>query len=524
MKHDDARMLPGIRAFHIPGFLMSLLGIDVGSSSCKGVVFDEEGRPLVSASKAYETTSPAPGRMEMDAGRFWDAVAGVIRELARQTPADPIAALSVSCHGETLVPLGPDGAACGPAMLNSDHRAGAQANRLSKALGTEAIHRITGSPPHAMFPLCKVLWLKENEPDAFDRVRRFVSVGAYILSRMGLEPLTDHSLASRMMAFDIRLRQWSDSLLKAAGISPDQLDLIRPAGEPAGALPANAARDLGLPKGTVVVMGGHDQPCGALGAGIVDPGEVSDSAGTFECLVAASQSPADARAAFVHSLNSYCHVVPHRYVTLAFFPGGIASQWFLDQFCGEDCVQAAKEGRSLHELLAERVKSAGADPTGIIFTPHLIGSFNPRWNANARGAIAGLGIGSTRHHLYKAVFEGLACELSLNIHALEEAVGPIGQIRIFGGNARSLFTVQLRADITGHDMVLLDTSEAVCRGAAMLAGIGIGLYRDAKDAVLRAVRTTQVIASDHRRTSLYSAQFGRYQSLYDSLHPANPRP
>lgn len=503
---------------------MSLLGIDVGSSSCKGVAFDAEGRVLASATRPYETTSPAPERMEIDPGRFWSAVVGVTRDLAPQVARDPVVALAVSSHGETIVPLGPEGSACGPAIMSSDHRSDAQATRIGRQLGAETIHRLTGSPLHAMYGLCKMLWLRDQAPEDFARADRFVSVGAYILSRMGLEPFADHSLASRTMAFDIRTRRWSETILECAGLSPDRLDRLLPAGEPAGTLSAKAAGELGLPAGTVVVMGGHDQPCGALGAGIIGPGQVCDSAGTYECLVAASAAPASTAPAFANHLNSYCHVVPGRYVTLAFFPGGIASQWFIDQFCGEDRLRAAREGRTVHEVLADAVKDGGDAPTGICVTPHLVGSFNPRWNVKARGAISGLELGTTRQQLYKAVFEGLACELSLNIAALEEAVGAIGAIRIFGGNARSSFTVRLRADITGHDMVRLDTSEAVCRGAAMLAGIGIGLYRDAQDAVNRAVRTGDVVAGDPRRTALYAPQLARYRALYAALYARESRP
>lgn len=501
---------------------MSLLGIDVGSSSCKGVVFDQEGRALATATRRYEITSPAPGRMEVDGSCFWDAITSITRELAAQTTRDPIAALAVSSHGETMVPLDANGKACGPAIMSSDHRSDAQAIRMGRMLGAEAIQNITGSPLHAMYSLCKMLWLRENEPEYFARINRCVTVGAYVLTRMGLEPMTDHSLAARTMAFDIRTRQWSETILSLAGISPDQLDLLRPSGMPAGTLGSRAAKEMGLPTSTVVVIGGHDQPCGALGAGIIDPGQVCDSAGTYECLVAASSSPADTAESFVNHLNSYCHVVPDRYVTLAFFPGGLASQWFIDQFLGEDRAQAAREGRTIHEVLAERVQACGTAPTGICVTPHLVGSFNPRWNVHARGAISGLSFSTTRHVLFKAVFEGLACELSLNIKALEQAVGAIGPIRIFGGNARSDFTVQLRADITGHDMLLLDTSEAVCRGAAMLAGIGIGIYRYSSDAVKQAVRTGSLIASNPERTALYDAQREKYRQLYAALYPEQP--
>lgn len=497
---------------------MSLLGIDVGSSSCKGVVFSDEGRVLASASRPYETYAPVPDQMEIDASEFWVAVAGVCRELASALGAETIKALAVSSHGETIVPLDAQGNAAGPAIMSSDHRSDRQAGDLAGLIGAEEIYRITGSPVHAMYGLCKMVWLRENDPGYYGRIGRCVSVPAYILSKMGFEPLTDYSLAARTMAFDIHKKNWSSVILDAAGINPSQLDVLRPSGSLVGRLSPGAAEELGLKPGTIVAMGGHDQPCGALGAGVIDSGQVCDSAGTYECLSAVSDRPADTGESIRMNLNSYCHVVPGRYITLAFFPAAIASQWFLDQFCYEDRVKAERQGRTIHEVMAERVQQLEPGPSGVCFTPHLVGSFNPRWNVNARGVADGLSFSTSRHSLYKAVFEGIACELSLNVLALEAAVGKIGAIRIFGGNARSGFTVRLRADVTGRDMVLLDTSEAVCRGAAFLAGIGAGIYRDAQDAVTRGVRFAETVSPDPAMTALYASQASRYGRVYNALY------
>lgn len=496
---------------------MSLLGIDIGSGSCKGVVFDHSGRILAASSREYATYSPAHNTAELDAEVFWESVVKVVRQVSAMVENDPVEALSISSHGETFIPVYGDGSAAGPAVMNSDNRAVKQSQWWESAMGRERIYGITGLPLHPMFALNKILWLKENDPEAYSRAHRFVSVGDYILGKMGLPFYTDHSLASRTMAFDIIKKEWSEEILYAAGISKDRLGIPLPSGEAAGRLTAEAAAVLGLKAGAIVAVGGHDQPCGALGAGVIDEGDVSDSAGTYECMTAVSVKPGNTGKALSYSLNSYCHVVPGRYVTLAFFPAGMVSRWFVEQFCFEDKYQAEKQGLRIFEILDKNTEDTVRGPTGLCVTPHFVGSCNPYWDARATGIMAGLTPRITRYHLYKAIYEGIACELAINAGALEEVAGKFDNIRINGGNALSPFTVQLRADLTGKKIQTLNSSEAVCQGAAMLAGIAAGVYKDAADAVQKVVRLDKTYLPDTASVEGYRKQLQKYRLLYPSM-------
>ena len=496
---------------------MSLLGIDMGSDSCKAVVFDHVGRILAHDSRRYTTSSPSPGMVEIDPGMFWQVVVSLTRDLSQMVADDPIESLAISSHGETFVAVDKAGCALAPAIMNSDHRAVEQAKWWADALGKEKIYGITGLPLHPMFSMAKMMWLKKHEPTLFNKAARFVCVEDYLLMRMGLPAYTNYSSACRTMAFDITAKIWSEEILKCAGISEDQLSMPLPSGQQAGRLSSSVASEMGLRESTTVAMGGHDQPCGALGCGAVHPGQVSDSAGTYECMVAVSEHPHNCEKALSANLNSYCHVVPDRYVTLAFFPAGIASRWFIEQFCGEERLRAEENNTTVYQILDAAMEQNCPGPTGVCFTPHLIGSCNPYWDVRATGVVAGLTPQVTRHHVYKALHEGLACELAVNTSVLEDIVGPFDHIRIYGGNARSEGAVQLRADLSGKTMQTLHNHEAVCQGAAILAGIATGVYNDPTDAVERIVKIKRDFEPDVKTHEKYEKQLKQYRQIYPSL-------
>lgn len=469
---------------------MSLLGIDVGSSHVKGVAFNHQGQIIAEADGRYTVTSSGPGRLEMVPEQMWAAVAQTVRGIGEQTAEHPVEAMTIASHGETFVAVDADGRALGPAIMNADNRAVAESAEIEQRLGRDRIYNISGAPPHPMFASAKIAWLKKHQPDVLRKARRFLCVGDYVCSRMGLPPVTDFSLASRTQLLDMHTRQWSDELCADIDLDPALLPSVRQAGTVMGELSAKQAGKLGLPKGVFVVAGGHDQPVGALGLGVVHEGVVGDSAGTYECLTLSSSSPhvePDARAA---SLNSYCHVVPDQYITLAFFPSGVMVRWFMETLCGvTDDAEAA-------QLFAELEAEAEKAPSGLTVTPYLLGACNPKWDPNATASITGITLGTTRAAVFRGILEGLARELAENTRILESLAGAFGEIRIFGGGTRSRLGLKLRAAATGKSLRVLHTSEAVCLGAALLAGKGAGVFADINEGVAQMVRFTSVVPPD----------------------------
>jgi xylulokinase len=495
--------------------IMSLLAIDIGSSRCKAVVFAATGAILARHDSGYTPEFPAPAHSEINPEFFWQAVCGCSRAVSRNL-SDPVRALCLSSHGETFVPVNERNEAIAPAILNQDNRAADEAAWLEKTFGRKRLFEVTGLVAHSMYPVPKILWLRKHRPDIITPAVRFLTVIGYVLSRLGLNPYVDYSLASRYLAFDIRRHRWSEEILFAAGINAECLPVPVPAGTIAGKLDAAAANQLGLLPGTTVVMGGHDQPCGGLGVGVIGPGRVADSMGTYECLLAASDQPSLTSAALTASLNSYCHVVPGKFVTLAYFPSGIMIKWFHGLLYGEACGQStmAKGGADVESLhYATLEKDAPSGPTGLCITPNLIGTCNPDFDPHARGIISGLGPNTTRSEIYKGILEGLACEMSKMTDLLENAVGEFEDVYVTGGGSRSALGLQLRAALSGRRLHVMECQEAVCLGGAILAGLASGEYGSLQEAVEVVVRDVSVISPDDAVAASYAQQARQYHDL-----------
>lgn len=492
---------------------MSLLGLDMGTSSCKAAIFDESGVMLARASKKYSAYVPRPGWCEMDPEAFYEAAVNAIREVS-SLAAEPVQAISISSHGETFIPVDHDYIPVGPAVMNSDNRALEEVRYLDDRIGKERIFSITGDILHPMYSLPKIMWYISHS-EMGEKTARYLSVGDYVLSCFGLIPVTDYSSASRTLAFDVKMRKWSDDMLSAAGVKESMFSEVVPAGTAAGKIQSGMADKLGIPVGTVVAVGGHDQPVGSLGAGIMNEDNAMDSAGSYECLAITSDKPLLTDEAFSYSLNSYCHVIPGKYITLAFFSAGIAFQWVCEQLSGVDINKAEESGKSVYELLIEKLPSG---PTGICFTPHFVGSGNPSWNVNATGALVGLRPDHTRYHIVKSILEGIACEIGINIAVLEKLTGTIDVLRTTGGGAKSTSLLQMRADITGKKIMTLKSSESVCLGAAILAGVSAGVYKDAEDGARQTVSVAETYNPDDEMMNAYKDQVIRYRQLYPALH------
>jgi xylulokinase len=263
------------------------------------------------------------------------------------------------------------------------------------------------------------------------------------------------------------------------------------------------------------VLGGHDQPCAALGSGVLGPGRVSASLGTFECLVAAGEVPSLSDAALAANLNSYCHVVPDRYVTLAYFPSGIMVEWFLRLLHpGEPASPAS------HSELCEALEAqTSPGPTGLCITPHLLGTCNPDFDPNATGVIAGIRPTTRRADLYKGILEGIACEFATMAELLEQAAGAYRDVYVSGGGGRSPLGLRLRAALANRRLHRMQCNEAVCLGTAILAGVATGKYNSFAGAVEQMVRISETIAPDANAAASYKAQAAQYRTLYSSLAP-----
>jgi xylulokinase len=492
---------------------VSLLAIDMGSSSCKAVAFSVDGTILAQSNYSY-MPDPRPPWVEMQPQKFWDALCSVSHAIAREVSEDPVEAMAISSHGETFVPVDRLNQPLAPAILNMDNRALAETEWIAQAVGRRRIFEITGLAAHPMYPIPKILWLRQHQAELFSATARFLSVPDFLLTRLGLPAYIDYSSAGRFLAFDVRRQRWSEDILSACDLSADRLATPVPAGTFVGKLSATAATDLGLPMGVAVVVGGHDQPCGALGSGVVDRGRVSASLGTYECLLAASEAPFLNDEAYQANLNSYSHVVPERYVTLAYFPSGIMLDWFLHLLYAE---RLNADTASIGELCAELEEHAPAGPTGLSIAPHLLGTCNPDFNPRASGVIVGLRPATNASQIYKGILEGIGCELAGMAELLQRVTGPFRDLYVTGGGCRSRLGLKLRAAMSGCRLHLMRSPEAVCLGTAILAGTGTGKYRDISEAISTIVQVADTVQPDAELGESYRTLRQQYRLLYSSL-------
>lgn len=457
---------------------MSVLGIDVGTSTCKGVVLTADGK-IINKNQYNYFSKPTieKNTAYISAQVFKDGVFNLIRELALAVKdVDPIEALALSTHGETLILADGDGNALSPAILSMDRRCDKEAQILERELGKDGFYSICGTPIHTQYPVPKIMWFKKNDPLTFGKSQRYCTVQDYLHGQLGVEFAVDYSLASRFGGFDVKNRSWSDAVLSVANIAKDKFSTRVQSGTVIGTIPFDKAKELNLNAGVKVVAGGHDQPCAALAMG-AESGKMTVSAGSYECATIVTDNPLNDKNGFKYGLNSYCHVIPDKYLTLAFFSSGLIVNWFVDKLC--PFISGGE--KSIYSILEDLAPN---NPTGICFTPHLYGSMNPKWDDGAKAVISGItgetGIG----HLYRALLEGASCELNLNLQVLEQLSSKIEKVVLCGGGTRSNLWMQIRADILNKPLFRIEGSiDASCIGAAILAGLGNKTFTDYKQAV-----------------------------------------
>lgn len=494
---------------------MSLVGVDIGSTNCKAILFDAEGRQLAGAAREYAEVYPGPAMIELQPAQVWGAIREVLQTVSAAAGGDPVKAVCFSALGETFTPVTADGEYLHNSIVSPDNRAVAQAQGWEHTLGARRVFEITGMPLHPSFTLNKIMWLREHCPEVHARTWKYLLWPDLVHLKLGLTPRVDWTLAGRTMAFDVVNRCWSPEILDTAGIPVEMLaEPIQP-GEVVGEIGAQGAAETGLPVGCLVVAGGHDQPMNALGAGVIRQGLAVDGMGTVECITVAFDRPVLTEDMRQRNYCCYPHVYDHQYVSLAYnYASGAVLRWFRDQFGQPERQQAEAAGRDVYDVMLEGLPEG---PTGLFLVPYLAGSGTPYLDPLSTGVLVGLTLGCDRKSFIKGLLEGICYELRLNIQGLDEAGVHIDRLRCTGGGSKSEAWLQLKADITGRECVTLNVAESGCQAAAILAGVQAGEYSCVAEAVELLVRERtcfQPRAAEHER---YSEQFAVYRDLWPAV-------
>jgi len=493
---------------------MSWLGLDIGSTGCKAVAFNDGGRELATAYREYPVLSPKEGWAEIDSRRVRALGLEVIRETARACRRNRIRGFCISSQGEAFTPIGPGGTILGNAMLSFDNRAAVIAESWSARFGRGKLYRVTGHTAHPMFTLFKMLWLRKNRPNVWRKAVRFYCFEELMHSALGVEPAISWPMAGRTMLFDVMKHDWDPGILRAAGVARGQLARPLPSGSVVGTIPPEKARALGLPPGVAVVTGGHDQTCAALGVGITAPGRAMYATGTTECICPAFSRARFSPELFKSNLATYDYTVKGMYTTVAFsLTGGNILKWFRDEFGAVEVREAARRGINPYEMI---LKGMASGPTKLMVLPYFTPTGTPYFDTRTPGAILGLRLSTTRAQVLRALLEGVAFEMRLNIEILERSGSRITGLLASGGGALSPVWSQLKADIIGKPVTAVKASQAGCLGAAMLARsavTGVPLERLAS----RMVRYGRVFRPARDRAAYYRGRFAVYKRLYPGL-------
>ncbi len=496
---------------------MSLLGLDIGITGCKAVAFTVAGDILAQAYREYPLYQPFPGWMELDPAEVWAAAQEVIGRVTAQVRRDPPTALSVSTHGESVVPVNEQGKPLCRFITAIDTRAGEQAAWWGEHVGRERLFRITGMPLHPMYTVNKLMWLRQYDPATFFAARRFLCMQDFIWHRLGFAPVIDYTLASRTMAFDVNRLAWSEEILALADLQSEQLSTLVPSGTPIGELPRPAAEALGLPAGVVAVAGGHDQPCGALGCGAITAGISMDSTGTVEGVAVATPKLILDEALMRSNLPIAPHPAPGMYLTLGWTStAGALLRWYRDNFARSEVQEAAASGRDVYDILLAQVPRG---PSPVLVLPHFMGSGTPSLDAASKGAIVGLDLSTTAGQILKGILDSVTYETKLSVDAMEAAGIAVNELRAFGGGAKSPLWLQTKADIFGKPVRAMDVSEAGCLAVAILAGAATGVFDSVAEGVAATVRGGRVYEPDPVLHEQYAAKAALFAQLYPALSP-----
>lgn len=497
--------------------MLSFLGIDLGTSGIKCTVYNEDGRLLGKVYREYELYTPEPGIVELDPELVWDSFCLNVKELTSQIEVrkDPITALSISVSGDEALPIDVHGKPLSNTIMSMDKRGKEENDWINRIVGVEKVYKITGQPPAPLYALNRLLWFRNNRPDIFEKMYKFLCWEDFILFRLGAEPVTDYSVACRTLAFDIKAKKWSSEILDKVDIDRNLFSEVVPSGVQIGEVSEKIAKELGLNKGVKLVTGGFDQVCAALGAGVTRDGMASVGTGTMEVVQVCFDIPKSSKKMLQYGYAFCNHAIDGLYICLTLnFCGGIILRWYRDNFGLKEKEVADKEGKDIYDVMIESTKKSKYP---VLFLPYFEGAQTPRNNPGVNGAILGLNLRTKKEDILKGMLEGITFDLKLNLEKVEETGIKIEKLRATGGGAKSDIWLQLKADITGKIIQKLDLDEGGCLSAAVLAGYGTGKFDSIEETISQWVKVKKEFYPDKDRFKRYENKYEQFLGVYKSI-------
>lgn len=494
---------------------MSLMGIDIGTTGCKVVVYTEEGRMLSSVYTEYDIKHPYPQSTELDSQGVWNAIRSTIKEAASHVFfSDPVRALSTSSLGEAVVPVSADRQILGPSILMNDFRGNEYLETLHSQISDIECFRITGNAMGAQFGLTKLMWLKEHHPSLYRQTYKFLNWGSFVAFMLGAEPRVDYSLANRFLLFDIHACTWSDKLLGIAGLDRKKLPDCVAAGSVIGTVPRSIAHKLSLPENVLIVCGSHDQCANALGCGVIHPGEAMYDMGTFPTILPIYEGSLQPEHMVKFGLNMEHHVVPGIFVSFAYHMGGSVVKWYRNTFASAENESLKEQGKDTYPALFAELPD---EPGPLFVLPNFAPMGPPDFLSDSSGVILGLTNYTRRGEILKAILESNTFALKVSVENLESLGVSINSYKAVGGGSRAEKAVQISADIMNCPFECPAVSEAGAFGAAILAGTACGIYESSTYAAERLVHTKKVFYPNVEKAKQYQELFEFYKIFSEKI-------
>lgn len=490
-----------------------LAGLDLGTTTIKALICRPDGEVVGLASVPTPSHSPRTGWVDHDPEALWQAAAAALRQsLAQTAEAGRVVGIAVASVGETVIALDAQGRPVADAMAWFDGRAQSQIDAIFAQLGEERIFAVTGLPQLPIWGLAKFRWLQENQPDAARRTAHWLNLADYIAFRLSGQMVMDHSLASRTLGLDLTQREWAVDFVQEMGVDPRILPELAPSGVAIGSVTPEAAALTGLPGSAQVSTGGHDHICGAFALGVTRPGMLLDSMGSAEAGLVTLDQPVQDGEFGRRGYSQGVHVAGGYYALGGIYVSGVAVDWLRNRVTGE----------TPYEILIQEASQVAAGSQGVTFLPRLRLANPGLTEKYPRGAFVGLTDTAHRGVLFRAVLEGLCFEYRHSLERLLDLAdfGPVEQVLVTGGSIRNRLWLQIKASVLDQPLQIVHEEECTALGAAMLAGIGAGVYRSAEDAIAQVQLPTTRIEPHGPEAAQYAQTYHRiYLPMADALAP-----
>ncbi|GFP27644.1 xylulokinase [Candidatus Hakubella thermalkaliphila] len=494
-----------------------LLGIDLGTTSVKAILIDENGKTFGLGSEEYPLLIPRAGWAEQDPEKWWEVVKRVVGTVVGRSGVNGKAISGIGLSGQMhgLVLVDKNGNALRPCIVWADQRSAPQCRWLAERLGRQVLIQNLGNPTNTGFTAPKLLWVKQNENANYKKVCKILLPKDYIRFKLTGTFATDFTDASATLLFDVKRRQWSSQVLSILGVPGAFMPGIVESSQISGEVSKPAARELGISPGTPVIGGAGDQEASMVGNGVVVPGIALSAVGTGGQLTAATSDFVVDPQLRIHTL---CHAVPESWHVMgAVQSAGLSLRWFRDNLAQPERLVGKLSKVDPYVLLSEEAKYIPPGSGGLLFLPYLVGERSPHMDPYARGAFIGLTIQHTKPHMVRALMEGVIFAMKDCLEIFRELGIEIKQVRVTGGGAKSSIWRQIQADIYGIEISATNVSEGSAFGAALLAGVGAGMFRDIHEACDATVSVLETVSPIREHVEIYEEMYDIYRSLYPAL-------